>query len=241
MYSRIEAISSSSHSTCAPTDTPNLSWGPSSDLLNRAWQHPDKDSRKRKKLAQISNSPWTGRTLVESAQGSDLIRSVAGATRTVSPEVKTFADTYKLRLAESFDALLKDSNVQAVVLCTPHSMHTRQVVAAAQAGKHVFCEKPFALSKRDAERAVDATRKAGVTLGLGRPQVDINSHCDAVFRPHPSPQSFKILTFISSDFGVGGGNDETAQACTVALDISVLDGIGYVQLHRVSAGNRRKR
>src|SRR5215831_19033910 len=110
---------------------------------------------------------WWGRTLVESAQGSDFIRFVAGATRTVSPEVKTFAETHRLRLAESFEAMLKDTNVQAVVLCTPHSMHTQQVIAAAQAGKHVFCEKPFALTKSDAERAVDATRKAGVALGLG--------------------------------------------------------------------------
>jgi predicted dehydrogenase len=45
-------------------------------------------------------------------------------------------------------------------------MHTDQVVAAAEAGKHVFCEKPFALHKADAERAVAATQKAGVTLGL---------------------------------------------------------------------------
>src|SRR4030095_11354122 len=110
---------------------------------------------------------WWGKTLVESAQGSDFIRFVAGATRTVSPEVKAFADTHKLRLAESYEALLKDPNVNAVVLCTPHSMHTQQVVAAAQVGKHVFCEKPFALTKSDAERAVEATRKAGVALGLG--------------------------------------------------------------------------
>ena len=82
---------------------------------------------------------WWGRTLVESAQGSDFIRFVAGATRTVSPEVKAFADTHKLRLAENFETLLNDPNVQAVVLCTPHSMHSRQVIAAAQAGKHVFC------------------------------------------------------------------------------------------------------
>jgi predicted dehydrogenase len=53
------------------------------------------------------------------------------------------------------------------VLSTPHSLHTQEVVAAAGAGKHVFCEKPFALTKADAERAVDATRKAGVALGLG--------------------------------------------------------------------------
>jgi predicted dehydrogenase len=46
-------------------------------------------------------------------------------------------------------------------------MHSQQVIAAAAAGKHVFCEKPFALTKADAEAAVRATQKAGVTLGLG--------------------------------------------------------------------------
>src|SRR5262245_18180738 len=117
--------------------------------------------------AAIVGLGWWGKTLVESAQGSDFIRFVAGATRTVSPEVKAFADTHKLRLAERYEALLKDPNINAVVLCTAHSMHTPEVVAAAEVGKHVFCEKPFALTKSDAERAVDATRKAGVTLGLG--------------------------------------------------------------------------
>jgi predicted dehydrogenase len=41
------------------------------------------------------------------------------------------------------------------------------VIAAASAGKHVFCEKPFTLTRRDAEAAVDAVRKARVTLALG--------------------------------------------------------------------------
>src|SRR5207253_4776535 len=117
--------------------------------------------------AAIVGLGWWGRTLVESVQGSDSIRFVAGATRTVSPEVKAFADTHKLPLAESLEALLNDPNVHAVVLCTPHSMHSQQVIAASQAGKHVFCEKPFALTKSDADAAVSATRKAGVTLGLG--------------------------------------------------------------------------
>ena len=117
--------------------------------------------------AAIVGLGWWGRTLAESVQGSDLICFVAGATRTVSREATAFADTHKLRLAESFEALLKDSNVHAVVLCTPHSQHTRQVIAAAEAGKHIFCEKPFALAKSDAERAVETTRKAGVSLGLG--------------------------------------------------------------------------
>jgi predicted dehydrogenase len=117
--------------------------------------------------AAIVGLGWWGRTLVESAQGSDFIRFVAGATRTVSPDVKTFAETHRFRLAETFEALLKDSSIQAVVLCTPHSIHARQVIAAAQAGKHVFCEKPFTLTKRDAEQAAEAARKAGVALALG--------------------------------------------------------------------------
>src|SRR5947209_870639 len=117
--------------------------------------------------AAIVGLGWWGRTLVESVQGSDIIRFVAGATRTISPDVKAFADAHKLQLAETFEALLTDSRVQAVVLCTPHSLHARQVIAAAKAGKHVFCEKPFTLTKDDAEQSVEAVRKAAVALALG--------------------------------------------------------------------------
>jgi predicted dehydrogenase len=118
--------------------------------------------------AAIVGLGWWGKTIVESVQGtSDQIRFVAAATRTVSPETEAFARSHNLPLAADFDALLKDPKVDAVVLATPHSLHTRQVIAAAGAGKHVFCEKPFALSRSDAEAAVEAVRKAGVTLGLG--------------------------------------------------------------------------
>jgi predicted dehydrogenase len=118
--------------------------------------------------AAIVGLGWWGKTLVESVQGtSDVIRFVAGASRTTSPELTAFAEAQKLKLAPRFEDLLSDTSVDALVLATPHSLHTSQVVAAAGAGKHVFCEKPFALTKADAERAVDATRRAGVTLGLG--------------------------------------------------------------------------
>jgi predicted dehydrogenase len=118
--------------------------------------------------AAIVGMGWWGRTIVESVQSdSDVIRFVAGATRTVSPEVTGFAEAQKLTLASDFKAVLANKDVDAVVLATPHSQHSEQVIAAAQAGKHVFCEKPFALSKADADSAVAATNKAGVTLGLG--------------------------------------------------------------------------
>ena len=70
-------------------------------------------------------------------------------------------------LLPNYEAVLADRDVDAVVLATPHSMHGAQVVAAAAAKKHVFCEKPFTLTKREAEDAVAAVRKAGVTLALG--------------------------------------------------------------------------
>jgi predicted dehydrogenase len=117
--------------------------------------------------AAIVGLGWWGKTLVESGENSDAIRFVAGATRTVSPEAEAFAKDKRLRLAPSYEALLADPAIDAVVLATPHSMHAGQVIAAAAAKKHVFCEKPFTLTKREAEDAVAAVRKAGVTLGLG--------------------------------------------------------------------------
>jgi predicted dehydrogenase len=117
--------------------------------------------------AAIVGLGWWGKTLVESGEHSDAIRFVAGATRTASPEIEVFAKEKGLRLAPSYEALLADAAIDAVVLATPHSMHAGQVAAAAAAGKHVFCEKPFTLSKREAEDAVAAVQRAGVTLGLG--------------------------------------------------------------------------
>jgi predicted dehydrogenase len=118
--------------------------------------------------AAIVGLGWWGKTLVEAVQqDSQDIHFVAGTTRTVTPEIQAFAGAQHFRLAESYEALLANPQVDAVVLATPHSMHAPQVIAAAQAGKHVFCEKPFALHKADADAAVAATKKAGVTLGLG--------------------------------------------------------------------------
>jgi len=118
--------------------------------------------------AAIVGLGWWGKTLVESVQDtSNTIRFVAGATRTSGPETTAFAKAHGLKLAYSYQELLLDRDIDAVVLATPHSMHARQVMAAARSGKHVFCEKPFALTKYEAEAAVDATRRAGVTLGLG--------------------------------------------------------------------------
>jgi predicted dehydrogenase len=119
--------------------------------------------------AGIVGLGWWGRTLVEAVSGgqSDELNFVAGAARTHTDELKAFAKQHQFELYDSFEKVLKDPKVQAVVLATPHSLHVEQVIAAAKAGKHVFCEKPFALTREGAQQAVDAVKKAKVTLGLG--------------------------------------------------------------------------
>jgi predicted dehydrogenase len=62
--------------------------------------------------------------------------------------------------------LLKDAEVDAVYLATPVHLHAEQAVAAAEAGKHVLCEKPMALDAAGCERMIAAARTHGVRLGI---------------------------------------------------------------------------
>ncbi|MEM7025605.1 MAG: Gfo/Idh/MocA family oxidoreductase, partial [Pseudomonadota bacterium] len=72
-----------------------------------------------------------------------------------------------IALTDTLDHVLADPGIDGVVLATPHSQHAAQVAEVAAAGKHVFCEKPFTLTKVTAEQAVAATQRAGVVLAVG--------------------------------------------------------------------------
>ena len=116
--------------------------------------------------AIVGLGKW-GQNLVNSVQGkSDVIRFVAGATRTVE-KAKDYAARQGFPLYDDYRKLLADPKVDAVVLATPHTQHAQQIVAAAKAGKHVFSEKPFALTAKSARAVVRACAEAGVTLGVG--------------------------------------------------------------------------
>lgn len=62
--------------------------------------------------------------------------------------------------------LLKDEEVEAVYVATPHDQHMEQTIAAAEAGRHVLCEKPMALNARDCRPMIDACKSNGVKLGI---------------------------------------------------------------------------
>lgn len=118
--------------------------------------------------AAIVGLGWWGKTLVEAvADGSDDIQFTGATTRSLSDDARAFADEHGLKLFESYEDILADDDIDAVVLVTPNSTHVPQMIAAAEHGKHVFCEKPFALTGEGARQAVEAAERAGVTLGVG--------------------------------------------------------------------------
>lgn len=67
----------------------------------------------------------------------------------------------------SLDDALANPDIDAVILATPHTFHTAQVRAVAEAGKHVFCEKPLALKAADAKASVEICAQHNVVLGIG--------------------------------------------------------------------------
>ncbi|MEZ4661119.1 MAG: inositol 2-dehydrogenase [Caldilineaceae bacterium] len=74
-------------------------------------------------------------------------------------------------------ALLDDPQIDAVLICSATETHTQFIIEAAQAGKHIFCEKPIALDLAKIDAALAAVHKAGVKLQIG-----FNRRFDANFR-----------------------------------------------------------
>ena len=87
----------------------------------------------------------------------DLIEDKAKAFAAEHGILKVYADAEKL---------CADDEVQAVSVCTPHPQHAPVTIAAAQAGKHVICEKPMAVTTADADRMIAACEVGGVKLAV---------------------------------------------------------------------------
>jgi predicted dehydrogenase len=126
--------------------------------------------------AVIGLGRW-GKSLVGAVQGrSKRLRFVHGVSKEPD-DVRDLAKQHGFRLSTEFADAVADPDVQAVFLATPHSLHVEQVRAVAQAGKPVWCEKPLALTRAEAARAVEACRAAGVVLASGN-----NKRCFASMR-----------------------------------------------------------
>jgi predicted dehydrogenase len=108
---------------------------------------------------------WWGRTMLTTLSSSPKIEIVAACD--VDPVAALVAAAQDVPFVAGLDEILRRADVEAVILCTPHSLHADQIMRSAAAGKHVFCEKPLCLTRADALAAIAACHDAGVTLGVG--------------------------------------------------------------------------
>jgi predicted dehydrogenase len=117
--------------------------------------------------AIIGLGSW-GQKLASSVHGkSSKIRIVRGVTRTVD-KAEDFSNATGIPVGDDYDDVLADPAIGAVIIATPHSQHADQIVHAAEAGKHVFAEKPLALTRADVAKSFDACERAGVILAVGQ-------------------------------------------------------------------------
>jgi predicted dehydrogenase len=70
-----------------------------------------------------------------------------------------------IEIVDGYDSLLKNNSIDAVYISTPNNTHAEFAIRAAEAGKHILCEKPIALNAAEAEAMFEAAHQANTFLG----------------------------------------------------------------------------
>lgn len=109
---------------------------------------------------------WWSDVLADAIRRSGKLEIVSCYTRSEDKR-RAFAAKYGCTPAPSFEAMLEDRSVEAIINTTPNNIHRETTCAAARAGKHVFLDKPIANTIADARALTRACREAGVVLALG--------------------------------------------------------------------------
>jgi predicted dehydrogenase len=110
---------------------------------------------------------WWGQHILKSIQVRSTELTVIAAADPRTSALDAVDSDLRVPVSPSLDDLLNNADIDAIILATPHSLHEEQIIRVAKARKHVFCEKPLALTKDSAERAIYACETANVILGVG--------------------------------------------------------------------------
>lgn len=117
------------------------------------------------RVAAVGLGRWAG-TLADSIVKSDRIKIVSCFSRSEKSRA-AFSEKYRCRAAATYAELLKDPEIEGVVVTTPNDAHAGPIIEAAAAGKHVYVDKPIAHVLSDAVKIERACAEAGVILSVG--------------------------------------------------------------------------
>jgi predicted dehydrogenase len=109
---------------------------------------------------------WWSDVLADAIQRSNRLRIVSCFSRSADKRTG-FAAKYGCRAADNYRQILNDPAIEAIVNTTPNNVHLETTQAAADAGKHVFLDKPIANTVADGQRITELCEKAGIVLSLG--------------------------------------------------------------------------
>jgi predicted dehydrogenase len=116
-------------------------------------------------VAMIGLGWWGRKMIAVLKQAKNDIEIVCAAEP--NPTGKEFAAANNFEHYSGDLEAIQHPGVEAVILATPHSLHAEQIARAVAAGKHVFCEKPLALTRKAAEAVVAACATNNLVLGMG--------------------------------------------------------------------------
>lgn len=117
------------------------------------------------RVAAVGLGRWA-KTLADSIKNSDRLRIVNCFSRSEQSR-ETFSRQYGCRAAKSYAELLRDPDVEGVIITTPNDAHAAPVLEAAERGKHVYVDKPIAHTMADAAAIDRGCRAAGMILAVG--------------------------------------------------------------------------
>ncbi len=176
------------------------------------------------------------RTFAHGLRSAQTGRLVAVGSRSVESAQKFAQEFGQVRAHGSYEALLADKEVDAVYVATPHPMHALWAVRAAEAGKHVLCEKPFALNAPEAMAVFDVAQQRGVFIMEA-----------FMYRCHP--QTAKVIELVKSgaigelrmiqaSFGFMGGFNPSSRTYNLELAGGGIMDVGCypVSFARLMAG-----
>ncbi len=109
---------------------------------------------------------WWSDVLADAVKRSSKFKIVACYSRSEEKR-QAFAKKYACRATPTYEAILADKEVEAIINTTPNDVHLPTTRQAAKAGKHVFLDKPIANSVSDGRRITEVCRRAGVVLAIG--------------------------------------------------------------------------